>query len=83
MESSLPQLFTAGGITGTVLAFVYIGYKLCRRSKCTASCCGKKLSLDYTVGDGQQSMREVPSSVPSSATPPRTAPMIALNSNEV
>lgn len=56
MDTNLPQLFTAGGITGTVIAVIYIGYKLFRKSKCTANCCGRKLTLDYTVGE-QQSVR--------------------------
>ena len=39
----------SSGVTGAIIAILYVLYKVCKHSSCNSNCCGKKSSIEVNL----------------------------------
>ena len=59
MDANVGSMIAAGGISGTVIAAIYIAWKMCKHSRCKSACCGHESSLSVDLDKGFETRKEV------------------------
>lgn len=50
MNADIMQSLLTGGISSSIIAILYVAYKLCKKSRCRSSCCGYSIETDVSLG---------------------------------
>ena len=64
MDSYIGGIIAAGGVSGGVVAVMYMAWKIFKHSRCKSSCCGKDASMSIDLDKGFETRKDVPTQTP-------------------
>ena len=64
MDSTTGSIIASGGVSGGVVAVMYMAWKLFKHSRCKSACCGHEASMSVDLEKGFETKKEVPTPPP-------------------
>jgi hypothetical protein len=64
MDANVGGMIAAGGVSGGVIAIIYVVWKLFKHSRCKSACCGHEAAMSIDLEKGFETKKEEVSTPP-------------------
>ena len=59
MDATTGSIIASGGVSGGVVAVMYMAWKLFKHSRCKSACCGHEASMSVDLEKGFETKKEI------------------------